>query len=107
MGRAESGLANFQRPLLQRLGLGVVPPILRQQPESGEAGGHRQLVWSIGFLMNRQRAFEQRTGGLVLTYIPVESSKVLQTQRDRLVLSSESSLGDCECPLKQGTGSRV
>ena len=65
------------------------------------------MVWPIRFLMNRQRAFEQRTGCLVFTHIPVESSKVLQTQRDRLVLSPKSSLGDCECPLKQGPGSRV
>src|SRR5437016_4514550 len=96
---AESGLANFQRPLLQRLSLAVAPPILRQQPQGSEAGGHQQVVWPIGFLMNCQRAFEQRTGGLIFTHISVESSKVLQTQRDHLVLSSKSSLGDCECPL--------
>ena len=59
---AEGLLPNGQRPLEERLGLGVRALRLIQRREVVEARGHVGMVGAEGLLPDRQRALVERLG---------------------------------------------
>ncbi len=65
-------LTDRQRPLVERLGLGVPALVLVERRQGGEARGHTGMLRPQGFLPDRQRALIERLGLGVPALEPVD-----------------------------------
>ena len=78
MVRTERLLADRQRSLVQRLGVGVATLILVERSQVVQRIRDIGMIGTEGFLLDRQRSLIQRLGLGVATLILVELSQIVQ-----------------------------
>jgi hypothetical protein len=109
MIRSKRLLIDGERPLAQRLGLGVAPGDTVQLGQVVETQSEAWMIRPERLLVDRDRPLVQRLGPRVASGDTVQPSQVVEAQSEAWMIRSERLLINGERPLVQrlGLGARL